>query len=78
MEEGISHWGGLPGPNHRRLYRRWGEGGWGLIITGMATTPPSESNDQLGSDASQGMSKSTRGTWQLRTIDLILPPIRRQ
>jgi len=34
MEEGISHKGGLPGPEHCRLYKTWGEGGWGVIITG--------------------------------------------
>ncbi|KAL1406195.1 hypothetical protein Q8F55_007884 [Vanrija albida] len=32
MEEGIT--GGLPGKRHRRLYRRWGAGGWGIVITG--------------------------------------------
>lgn len=32
MEEGIT--GGLPGKRHRRLYRRWGAGGWGVVITG--------------------------------------------
>jgi len=34
MEEGISHTGGLPGPEHCRLYKTWGEGGWGIIVTG--------------------------------------------
>lgn len=34
MEEGIGNGGGLPGPLHRKLYSRWGEGGWGMIITG--------------------------------------------
>ena len=34
MEEGIGNGGGLPTRAHRRLYRRWAEGGWGVIITG--------------------------------------------
>lgn len=37
MEEGIT--GGLPGKRHRRLYRRWGAGGWGVIITGESAYP---------------------------------------
>ncbi|BEI87092.1 hypothetical protein CcaverHIS002_0704380 [Cutaneotrichosporon cavernicola] len=32
MEEGLK--GGLPGRRHRRLYRRWGRGGWGVVLTG--------------------------------------------
>jgi 2,4-dienoyl-CoA reductase-like NADH-dependent reductase (Old Yellow Enzyme family) len=32
MEEGIT--GGLPGKRHRRLYRTWGRGGWGAVLTG--------------------------------------------
>jgi 2,4-dienoyl-CoA reductase-like NADH-dependent reductase (Old Yellow Enzyme family) len=35
MEEGIGTGGGLPGKHHQRLYSRWAEGGWGMIITGM-------------------------------------------
>lgn len=35
MEEGISHTGGTPGARHRQLYKTWGEGGWGVIITGI-------------------------------------------
>lgn len=34
MEEGIGTGGGLPGKHHQRLYARWAEGGWGMIITG--------------------------------------------
>ena len=34
MDEGIGYGGGLPDRRHRRLYRRWIEGGWGMIITG--------------------------------------------
>jgi 2,4-dienoyl-CoA reductase-like NADH-dependent reductase (Old Yellow Enzyme family) len=34
MEEGIGTGGGLPGKHHQRLYSRWAEGGWGMIITG--------------------------------------------
>lgn len=34
MEEGIGTGGGLPGKAHQRLYARWAEGGWGMIITG--------------------------------------------
>ena len=34
MEEGIGTGGGLPGKQHQRLYSRWAEGGWGMIITG--------------------------------------------
>lgn len=34
MVEGIGMGGGLPDYRHRRLYKRWGEGGWGMIITG--------------------------------------------
>jgi 2,4-dienoyl-CoA reductase-like NADH-dependent reductase (Old Yellow Enzyme family) len=34
MVEGIGMGGGLPDYRHRQLYRRWGEGGWGMIITG--------------------------------------------
>lgn len=36
MEEGIGTGGGLPGKHHQRLYSRWAEGGWGMIITGEA------------------------------------------
>jgi 2,4-dienoyl-CoA reductase-like NADH-dependent reductase (Old Yellow Enzyme family) len=35
MEEGIGTGGGLPGKHHQRLYSRWAQGGWGMIITGM-------------------------------------------
>lgn len=35
MEEGIGTGGGLPGKHHQRLYSRWAEGGWGMMITGM-------------------------------------------
>lgn len=34
MEEGIGTGGGLPGKQHQRLYARWAQGGWGMIITG--------------------------------------------
>ena len=34
MEEGMGNGGGLPSRSHRRLYKRWGQGGWGIIITG--------------------------------------------
>jgi 2,4-dienoyl-CoA reductase-like NADH-dependent reductase (Old Yellow Enzyme family) len=34
MEEGIGTGGGLPGKHHQRLYSRWAEGVWGMIITG--------------------------------------------
>ena len=34
MDEGIGYGGGLPDRRHRRLYRRWVEGGWGMMITG--------------------------------------------
>jgi hypothetical protein len=36
MEEGIGNGGGVPGKRHRTLYKRWGEGGWGMIITGIS------------------------------------------
>jgi 2,4-dienoyl-CoA reductase-like NADH-dependent reductase (Old Yellow Enzyme family) len=36
MEEGIGTGGGLPGKHHQRLYSRWAEGGWGMIITGLS------------------------------------------
>lgn len=38
MEEGIP--GGLPGRRHRKLYSRWGKGGWGVILTGELLTSP--------------------------------------
>jgi 2,4-dienoyl-CoA reductase-like NADH-dependent reductase (Old Yellow Enzyme family) len=34
MEEQIAEAGQLPGPSSERLYRRWAEGGVGLILTG--------------------------------------------
>lgn len=34
MVEGIGMGGGLPDYRHRQLYKRWGEGGWGMVITG--------------------------------------------
>ena len=34
MEETLADAGQLPGPRIERLYRRWAEGGTGLIITG--------------------------------------------
>lgn len=34
MVEGIGADGGLPDYRHRQLYKRWGAGGWGMIITG--------------------------------------------
>ena len=34
MEEGIGQGGGIPGPAHKRLYRKWAQGQWGMIITG--------------------------------------------
>ncbi|ORX34233.1 hypothetical protein BD324DRAFT_637184 [Kockovaella imperatae] len=40
MEEGIAHWGGLPGEKHRKLYERWGDGGWGVVITGNVQVDP--------------------------------------
>jgi 2,4-dienoyl-CoA reductase-like NADH-dependent reductase (Old Yellow Enzyme family) len=27
-------WGGPPNPSHLNLYKKWAEGGWGMIITG--------------------------------------------
>ncbi|KAI9635074.1 uncharacterized protein MKK02DRAFT_24991 [Dioszegia hungarica] len=40
MEEGIGHGGGLPGRRHCELYRRWGEGGWGMLISGNVQVDP--------------------------------------
>lgn len=34
MEEGIGWGGGLPDARHQRLYKKWGEGGWGMLISG--------------------------------------------
>src|SRR5689334_16058587 len=34
MEETLADAGQLPGPRIQRLYRRWAEGGAGLLITG--------------------------------------------
>ena len=39
MEEGIGTGGGLPGKHHQRLYSRWAQGGWGMIITGQLNGP---------------------------------------
>jgi 2,4-dienoyl-CoA reductase-like NADH-dependent reductase (Old Yellow Enzyme family) len=36
MEEGIGY-AGLPTQDHHRLYKRWAEGGWGIIITGKSS-----------------------------------------
>ncbi|GFZ43174.1 hypothetical protein JCM24511_00893 [Saitozyma sp. JCM 24511] len=40
MEEGIGNGGGVPDKRHRTLYKRWGEGGWGMIITGNVQVDP--------------------------------------
>ena len=43
MVEGIGMGGGLPDHRHRTLYKRWGEGEWGMIITGMSISSCIES-----------------------------------
>ncbi|RSH92592.1 hypothetical protein EHS25_008037 [Saitozyma podzolica] len=40
MEEGIGNGGGVPDKRHRTLYKRWAEGGWGMIITGNVQVDP--------------------------------------
>ncbi|ORY20962.1 hypothetical protein BCR39DRAFT_554447, partial [Naematelia encephala] len=40
MEEGIGFGGGLPTKRHERLYKRWAEGGWGMIVTGNVHVDP--------------------------------------
>ncbi|WVW82098.1 hypothetical protein I302_104103 [Kwoniella bestiolae CBS 10118] len=40
MAEGIGLGGGPPREGHMNLYRRWAEGGWGIIISGNAQIDP--------------------------------------
>ncbi len=40
MEEGLADPGQLPGPGFVRLYRRWAEGGVGLMLTGNVMVDP--------------------------------------
>lgn len=48
MEEGIGFGGGLPDHRHRELYRRWGEGGWGVIISGTFNDTTCDATDAEG------------------------------
>lgn len=48
MEEGIGYGGGLPDHRHRELYRRWGEGGWGILISGKLLLPSGCQADNRG------------------------------
>lgn len=66
MEEGIGYGGGLPGKRHRELYRRWGEGGWGVIISGgrdaSSLAVPLAATYHSPPDMNQETCRSTRST----------------
>lgn len=40
MAEGMADNNGLPTISHNNVYREWGNGGWGMIITGMPVLLP--------------------------------------
>lgn len=39
MAEGMADKKGLPTVKHNNIYREWGNGGWGMILTGMPALP---------------------------------------
>jgi hypothetical protein len=68
MEEGIGNGGGVPDKRHRTLYKRWAEGGWGMIITGMSGVLLTLHTKILTSPLLlQVMSKSTLVIWPRHT-----------